>query len=145
MVVGLSEELMFRGALFSGLRSRLGLKPSIWICCLLFGVVHVLNGFQTGQFSIASIQAVAAFMTGTILLALRIRIGSLYPVIVLHAVWDCLPLLIATHLDPPSPNQPITAMVYLAPLFVMPNFLYALYLMRPKGLAKIRTAPSDVR
>jgi membrane protease YdiL (CAAX protease family) len=50
MVVGLSEELMFRGVLFSGLRSRLGLKPSIWICCLLFGVVHILNGFQTGSF-----------------------------------------------------------------------------------------------
>jgi len=135
--VGLSEELMFRGILFSGLRSRLGLQSSIWICCILFGAIHVLNAFQTGMIEAAMLQAVAAFMTGTLFLALRMRTGSLFPVIVLHAVWDCLPLLIATHVAPPTAGQPLPAMAYLAPLFVLPNLLYGLYLLRPKGLAKI--------
>jgi membrane protease YdiL (CAAX protease family) len=135
--VGLSEELMFRGILFNGLRSRLGLRSSIWICCILFGAIHVLNAFQTGMMEAAMLQAVAAFMTGTLFLALRMRTGSLYPVIVLHAVWDCLPLLIATHVAPPATGQPLPAMAYLAPLFVLPNLLYGAYLLRPKGLAKI--------
>jgi membrane protease YdiL (CAAX protease family) len=143
--VGVSEEVMFRGILFSGLRSRLSLWPSIWICCLLFGLVHVLNAVQTGNWTTATLQAVAAFQTGTILMALRLRTGSLYPVILLHAIWDCLPLLIATHAGDINPDQPLPAYAYLAPLFVLPNFLYALYLLRPKGLAKagVETVKSE--
>jgi membrane protease YdiL (CAAX protease family) len=142
--VGLSEELMFRGILFSGLRSRLGPRSSIWICCILFGAIHVLNAFQTGLVEAAMLQAVAAFMTGTLFLALRMRTGSLFPVIVLHAVWDCLPLLIATHVQAPNPGQPLPATVLLAPLFVLPNLLYALYLLRAKGIAKIKGAEVSV-
>jgi membrane protease YdiL (CAAX protease family) len=132
--VGLSEELMFRGILFSGLRSRLELRPSIWICCILFGLIHVLNAVQTGQLTVAALQAAAAFMTGTMFLAIRLRTGSLYPVIILHAVWDCMPLLIATHLGDANPDQPLPAQIYFAPLFVLPNFLYALYLIRSRKL-----------
>lgn len=132
--VGLSEELMFRGILYGGLCSRLKLRPSIWICCILFGLIHVLNAVQTGQLTVAILQAVAAFMTGTMFLAIRLRTGSLYPVIILHAVWDCMPLLIATHVGEASPDQPLPAQVYFAPLFVLPNFLYALYLMRSSQL-----------
>jgi uncharacterized protein len=80
---------------------------------------------------------VAAFMTGAMLLAVRLRSGSLYPAIILHAVWDCLPLLIATHVGAAQPNQPLPAYAYFAPLLVLPNLLYALYLLRPKGLAKV--------
>lgn len=135
--VGLSEELMFRGILFAGLRSRFALHPSIWISCVLFGLVHVLNSIQTGQLTVAALQAVAAFMTGAMLMAIRLRAGSLYASIILHAVWDCLPLLIATHVPPAPQGQPLPAYAYLAPLLVLPNLLYALYLLRPKGLAKI--------
>lgn len=45
--VGMSEEVMFRGILFSGLRSKLRLWPSLWVCCGLFGFVHVLNALAT--------------------------------------------------------------------------------------------------
>lgn len=78
----------------------------------------------------------AAFQTGFMLMALRLRTGSLYPVILLHAVWDCLLLLVACHTGGGSPNQPLPAYAFVAPLFLLPNFLYALYLLRPKGLAK---------
>lgn len=141
--VGLSEELMFRGVLFSGLRSRLGLRSSIWLCCILFGAVHVLNALQTGQWAVAALQAVAAFMTGTMLLAIRLRAGSLYPVIILHAVWDCMPLLIATHLGDANPDQPLPPQAYFAPLFVLPNFLYALYLMRTSRLSDLEAGRAE--
>jgi membrane protease YdiL (CAAX protease family) len=134
-LVGFSEETMFRGILFAGLRSRFGLWTSIWIGCGVFGLIHVLNAVQTGHLTAAVLQAVAAFMTGTMFMALRLRAASLYPVILLHAAWDCLPLMIAAHLGDVNPDQPLPAMAYLAPLLVLPNFLYALYLLRAKGLA----------
>lgn len=137
-LVGISEETMFRGVLFRGLRARLGLWASIWIGSAVFGLAHVLNALQTGNFAVAALQAVAAFMTGTMFMALRLRTGSLYPVILLHAAWDCLPLMIATHVTDINPEQPLPALAYLAPLLVLPNFLYALYLLRARGLAKTR-------
>ncbi|KAA0688153.1 CPBP family intramembrane metalloprotease [Neorhizobium sp. P12A] len=141
--VGISEEVMFRGILFSGLRSRFRFWPSIWLSCGLFGLIHVLNAVQTGNWTASTLQAIAAFQTGLILMALRVRTGSLYPVIMLHAVWDCLPLLIATHVaNGVNQDQPLPAYAYLAPLFVTPNFLYALYLLRAKGLAKVRHVES---
>jgi uncharacterized protein len=51
--VGISEELMFRGILFSGLRSRLALWPSIWACSAVFGLIHILNVVQTGHVILA--------------------------------------------------------------------------------------------
>jgi membrane protease YdiL (CAAX protease family) len=134
--VGISEEVMFRGILFKGLRSKLSLWPSMWLCCGMFGIIHVLNAFQTGQWTAATLQAVAAFQTGFMLMALRLRTGSLFPVILLHAIWDCLPLLIASHSGGGIPDQPLPAYVFVAPLFLLPNFLYALYLLRSKGLAQ---------
>ncbi|MET0747072.1 MAG: CPBP family intramembrane glutamic endopeptidase [Rhizobium sp.] len=136
-LVGFSEEVMFRGVLFGALRSRFGLWTSFWICCAAFGLIHVLNALQTGHLAAAVLQAVAAFMTGTMFMAVRLRTGSLYPVIILHAVWDCLPLLIATHVDSVNPDQPLSPMTYLAPLLVLPNLLYAVYLLRPKALARM--------
>ncbi|TQX84318.1 MULTISPECIES: CPBP family intramembrane glutamic endopeptidase [Rhizobium] len=136
VIVGMSEEVMFRGILFTGLRSKLRLWPSLWVCCGLFGFIHVLNALPTGQWTVATLQAVAAFQTGFMLMALRLRTGSLYPVILLHAVWDCSLLLVASHTGGGSPNQPLPAYAFVAPLFLLPNFLYALYLLRPKVLAK---------
>ena len=72
-----------RGAL-----SRMTIWRAIWLSCILFGLIHALNVLITGDLPAALIQAVAAFMSGVMFMALRIRTGSLYPVIIVHAVWD---------------------------------------------------------
>jgi membrane protease YdiL (CAAX protease family) len=136
--VALSEELMFRGILFSGLRTRMKLVPAIVVTTLIFGGAHLLNLPVVGAFWPTLAQAVAACMTGLLFLALRIRTRSLYPVIALHAVWNAAALLAASGAltrtgaaggtAPALPDQPL---VLLAPLLVaLPNFLYALYLLR---------------
>lgn len=132
--VGISEELMFRGILFSGLRSRLALWPSIWLCSAVFGLIHILNVVQTGHIILAVLQAIAAFMTGMMFMALRIRTGSLYPVILLHTAWDCLSLLAVVKAGGMQTEQALPPAIYIAPLAVLPNLLYALYLLRAKGL-----------
>jgi membrane protease YdiL (CAAX protease family) len=64
LLVGLSEEWMFRGVLFQALRSRLAMWPSILLMSAMFGAVHVLNVFVTGQLFDAVVQAMAAFRAG---------------------------------------------------------------------------------
>lgn len=90
IMVGMSEELMFRGILFEGLLTRLRIWPAALLSSVAFGVVHVLNGLATGQWIDASIQALSAFMLGIGFMAIRIRTGSLYPMMIVHAIWDVL-------------------------------------------------------
>jgi hypothetical protein len=76
-------------------------------------------------------------MTGLLLGALLIRTGSLWPPIALHMVWN-FGLLLATFdaagLD--LPVQPLTPQTFLVAMaIVMPNLLYALFLLR-----KVRSA-----
>jgi membrane protease YdiL (CAAX protease family) len=134
-MVGVSEELACRGVLYTGLRARLPLWPTILLTTLLFGAVHVLNGLATGDYRIAAVQAVAAFMTGIPFMALRLRTGSLYPVMVLHALWDLTLVTTAVSIlarsDIEGPVTIASLGAALVPiLFVLPNFLYGLYLLR---------------
>ncbi|MGE0668014.1 MAG: lysostaphin resistance A-like protein [Sphingomonadales bacterium] len=133
-LVGISEEIACRGILYLGLRSRLRVWPAVWLTSLIFGAMHVLNGFVTGQFVIAAIQALAAICTGMMLMAIRIRTGSLYPAIVLHILWNAGALLAVMAATQQSGGQAVTpemGLILLLPVVgVLPNLLYGLWLLR---------------
>ena len=129
-MVGFSEETMFRGILFQAFRKAMPIWPAIWLTTILFGAVHILNVFITGEFGPAIVQAVAAGMSGLLFMALLIRTGSIWTPIVFHALWDCGLFLLAGA-DTPQPAGEPTGWSILAPcLMVLPNFLFALYLLR---------------
>jgi uncharacterized protein len=131
-LIGLSEEWMFRGVLFQGLRSRLPMWPAIVLTSLLFGAVHVLNVIVTGQLAEAVVQAVAAAMSGMLLLALLIRTGSIWVPIAYHALWD-FGTFVTSATNPRSAGPVDFAQGWtwaLPMLIVLPNFLYALFLLR---------------
>lgn len=90
LLVGISEELMFRGILFHGASSSFGIWRAVWITAVLFGLVHALNGFITGNFAAAAGQAFFAGMFGVWTVALRVRLDTIIPVIIIHWLWDCL-------------------------------------------------------
>jgi uncharacterized protein len=73
-------------------------------------------------------------MTGMMFMALRIRTGSLYPVILLHTTWDCLSLIAVVKAGGMQTGEALPPAIYVAPLLVLPNLLYALYLLRAKAL-----------
>lgn len=131
-MVGISEEWMFRGVLFQGLRSRLPMLPSILVTSALFGAVHVLNVLVTGQMVEAVVQSAAAFLSGIVLIALLIRTGSLWVPIVYHALWDLGTFLVSAGSS--KSGQPVDlaqGWTWSLPLLlVLPNFVYALYLLR---------------
>jgi membrane protease YdiL (CAAX protease family) len=135
LLVGVSEELMFRGILFSAWCERFGVRSAAWSTSLAFGAVHTLNGFITGDWPAASVQAAAAFMSGVCFAALRVRTGSLLLVIAVHTLWDTADFLfLATH----GPDAPTRAGPTWAPLaFVLPMFVYGAFLLRRSALARI--------
>ena len=139
VVVGLSEELMFRGFLFTGLRARLALWPSIWLVSALFGAVHLLNAVSTGAPLLAAVQAAAAFLNGVHFMALRLRCGSIWPPALVHGLWDTLTLLIVLGaLETAGADTgaaPSGAVLALPLLLVLPLFVYGTWLLRGAGRA----------
>lgn len=138
MLAGISEELACRGVLYQGLRARFSIWPAMLASTLLFGAIHVLNGLVTGDFLAAGVQAIAAFLTGIAFMAIRVRTGSLYPGMILHGLWDFFLITAVTALIQRfniAPQETATSAshssVLLLPLlFVLPNFLYGLFLLR---------------
>lgn len=141
MLVGLSEELMFRGILLQAFRNTVSIWPAVWLTTLAFGAIHTLNVFLTGDLRAASIQSVAAALSGLLFIALRLRTGSLWPCIVVHGLWDFATFALAVSRGggtPGSSDGPMTLMTLLPILLVLPNGLYGLWLMRHIGRTHAR-------
>ena len=88
LIVGLaalSEEMFFRGFVFSGLRSRMSVWPAAVISGLVFGLVHAPTGITT-------VIPLAVF--GVALAWLYDRTGSLWPSVTAHAINNGLALAI---------------------------------------------------
>lgn len=132
LLVGLSEEWMFRSVLFQALRTRLPMWPSILLMSVLFGGVHLLNVFVTGKLFDAAVQAVAAFLSGLVLVALLVRTGSLWVPIAYHAAWDFGTFMTAAGGKARGEGSDLSqGWTWAVPiLVVLPNALYALYLLR---------------
>jgi membrane protease YdiL (CAAX protease family) len=130
-MVGISEELMYRGILFRGLLTKIKIWPAILVSSAAFGVMHVLNVFLTGEFQMAAYQAGAATITGIAFMAIRIRTQSIFPMILIHAAWDFLTFMLGLggHGNASNPAS-AAAPAYAALLLPLPLFLYGLYLLR---------------
>lgn len=137
LLVGISEELAFRGILFSGARSALRPIGAIVLTSIIFGAVHVLNGITTGDWVAAAMQATAAAMSGLLFIAILIRTGSIIPAMIIHWLWDFGIFVLGNHSGPqaaPAAPGDLGLMKVVGPvLFVLPNFLFALWLLRGVG------------
>ncbi len=130
LLVGLSEELMFRGLLLHGAMARFAVGVAVLITAIIFGSIHALNGLLTGDFPSAFTQAVQAAMFGVWVAALRLRLGSLWPVILIHGLWDLGIFLISAGAEPVAAAEP-SLLMYLIPVLIeAPLFLYGLWLLR---------------
>lgn len=138
LVVGFSEEVMCRGLIFTALRTRLRIWPSVWLTTILFGAMHVLNMALTGQAMAAVAQAVAASLTGLVLMAILLRTGSLWAAILYHGIWNLTAFLVAHDAAGAGTGElPTGWLLWLPVVFLLPNGLYGLWLMRGIG----RVAP----
>lgn len=131
LLVGFSEEMMFRGFLWTGLRERVPLWPAALVTSVVFGAVHVLNVLGTGHLQAALLQSAAATFLGLLLLGLRLRMDSIWPAILVHALWNFGLLLVGRGQPPLPPEAEIPAAAGLGLLLaLLPLGLYGLWLIR---------------
>lgn len=132
MMVGFSEEVMFRGVLFRASLERMAIWPAIILNMVLFGGVHAFNGFITGDFGTALVQSLAAGMSGLVFMAILLRTGSIWPAIIYHGLWDFLLFTIgvASAGSGEVAGEAPAGSVYAPVLMNLPNFIFALILLR---------------
>ena len=87
VLAGVVEETAFRGILLTRLLPR-GPRTAVLLSSALFGSLHVANLFLGSPWQTVLLQVTFAAMAGTGYAAMRLRTGSLWPPIVLHALFD---------------------------------------------------------
>lgn len=88
LLVGFTEEIVNRGLLLVGLRSRLS-EGWVWfITSALFAMMHFVNIVLGSPVAATLTQVFSAFLGGTIFYILRRTTGSLIWAMLLHGFWD---------------------------------------------------------
>jgi len=86
---GFFEEALFRGLILGVLRPA-GVWPAVWISSALFAAAHLPNMLFGQAPAITVAQAVGTFCFGVGYAAVRLRTGSVWPLMVLHFLADLL-------------------------------------------------------
>ncbi len=102
-LVALNEELFYRGVMLPLLRP-LGLRPAVTWSAVAFGASHLVNLVSGAYPPFVAMQVAATTAGGVALAALRIRSGSLWPALLVHAALDWM--AVAT-LTGPATSSPI--------------------------------------
>ena len=88
LLIGYVEEMLFRGFFFFFLIPKDGLKLSVIISSVTFGIGHIVNLFA-GQANLETvIQVLFAIAWGFIFTMVYLKSGSLLPCIIAHGLVD---------------------------------------------------------
>ena len=92
LLIGLFEELLFRGVLLHGLRSRMTAGWAVVASAVIFGLFHAVNAVIGQDVGLTVIQMAGATGLGLFFGAVTVQARSLWPAIALHALWDAFAL-----------------------------------------------------
>ncbi|PWT87915.1 MAG: hypothetical protein C5B54_11500 [Acidobacteria bacterium] len=82
VIAPLTEELIFRGVIFEGLRERYHIITALLLSSLLFGLAHIIPSLVLN-----------AFFIGLFLAWVKLRTDSLIPCLFAHALYNGIPFL----------------------------------------------------
>jgi hypothetical protein len=129
LVVGFAEETYFRGLILTTLLPT-GMIRAVVLSSFVFAAPHLLNiigGAWDPSFTVAD--SIAAFGLGVTFAALRLRTGSIWPLVGVHALFDFSSLVSLGGIDvPPQSPQVLLTSVITGIVFVV----YGLFLLRGK-------------
>lgn len=86
--VGIVEELIFRGLIFTLLEKRYNRRVALWIPSILFGVLHIFGG-ANDVISIIQV-VVAGTLVGIFFTLLTIATKSVWSSAFAHGIWNCI-------------------------------------------------------
>lgn len=96
LLVGLFEELLFRGVLFHGLEAKTNAVTALVVSSLIFGLMHYVNWIGGQSFGDTTIQVIHAAAGGFLYGAIMLMTGSIWPGILLHGTWDAIVSVVST-------------------------------------------------
>ena len=126
--VGFGEEMITRGSLLVGLRSKFSEIPVWLISTLFFTALHIPNIFFGQSASLLIAQLVLTFIMGSAFYSFRRISGNLLIPIILHGLWDS-----AIFLIPATGGTPSLFMVIIYPVAII-CFIAVLWKNRGKKL-----------
>lgn len=141
ILVGVAEELVFRGIIAQTLLERYGTaRAGVWKACLvsgvLFGAAHLSNLLGSEPFGVL-MQCVFAGSLGVLFAAIYFRTGNLWVLVFLHGAQDAASLLagglygtenMSTAVSSYDSTMLLSVLVYLIPTF---------FLLRKKKIGEV--------
>ena len=142
VMVGIAEELMFRGVLlkccleYFGENSVSALKKSVIVSSIIFGVFHIFNVLIGANLYGSVIQAINAIILGIVLGAIYVRCGkNIWPCIVIHGVHDLVAFMQSGMLEGTGVKDAVSGYDARMLPFIIISFLVGLFLIRKKKLS----------
>ena len=135
IVIALAEETFFRGLIFTALLPA-GTFRAVIISSFLFAALHLLNiSGGTWDLFYTVTDTIAAFGLGITYAAIRLRTGSIWPLVGIHALFDFTLILSLGGINVSAQSlQVLLTSVVIGIVFI----LYGLFLLRAKGTEPLR-------
>jgi membrane protease YdiL (CAAX protease family) len=100
------EEVTYRGVILEAL-AGLGIGSRVTVSASLFGLSHLDNLFLSGADELGvAYQIFEAALVGILFAAVRLRMNTIWPVMIVHAVYDLMLVLAFGHAFPVAPTLP---------------------------------------
>lgn len=92
LLVGLNEELIYRGVIFSNAIEEKGLKKAVFISAIAFSLLHAVNILGGLTLVALVVQLISTFIVG-IFFALSYKyINNIWLIVIYHGLWDYISL-----------------------------------------------------
>ncbi len=88
LLVGFSEEVMFRGIALRGALTSKGLFTSMLFSAVTFSLLHSVNILGGAPVGGVLVQLVLTFIFGFFMAPIALKLQSLIPLIIFHFLWD---------------------------------------------------------
>lgn len=88
IVIGLSEELYFRGIILRKLMDCFTVKQTVFLSSVLFAVVHISQAFSGAGINMVSLIIINALIFGIVASEIVILTNSIVPVIIWHTLYN---------------------------------------------------------
>ncbi|MCK7579695.1 MAG: CPBP family intramembrane metalloprotease [Chromatiales bacterium] len=88
LLIGLNEELAFRGLIMTAFCIRFGLRNGALLSVVVFGAAHASNAVSSDNPLLSLLQVFVSAMTGSLLTLMALSMRSLWPAMLAHAIYD---------------------------------------------------------